>query len=132
MGNYIPNQISFEDVQFAQHTHVIIITLPLSRQQYLIENTVNCHEEIQVVEHAIKHKKPIIVYGLNCNDPTIYKKYDQIKKLGGHVFLYTGGLFEWMLLQDIYGHTHFKTTNKTNDVLQFKPNNVLNIKYITY
>jgi hypothetical protein len=132
MGNYIPNQISFEDVQFAQHTHLIISTLPSSRQQLLIENTIDCNKEIQAVEHAIKHKKPIIVYGLNCNDQTIYKKYDQIKKLGGNVFLYTGGLFEWMLLQDIYGTTHFRTTSKTNDLLQFKPDNVLNTKYITY
>lgn len=132
MGNYIPNQISYEDVQFAQHTHLIISTLPTSRQQLLIANTVRCDVEIQAVEDAIQHKKPIIVYGLNCNDPTIYKKYDQIKKLGGKVFLYTGGLFEWMLLQDIYGDSHFKTTSTTNDLLQFKPNNVLNTKYLTY
>jgi len=37
-----------------------------------------------------------------------------------------------MLLQDIYGNTHFKTTSKSSDLLQFKPDNVLNTKYLTY
>jgi len=132
MGNYIPNQISYEDLQFAQSTYLIISTLPSTRQQLLIANTIPCDIEIKAVEDAILHKKIIIVYGLNCNDKTIYKKYDQIKKLGGKVFLYTGGLFEWMLLQDIYGNTHFKTTSKSSDLLQFKPDNVLNTKYLTY
>jgi len=134
MGNAISNRISFEDVQYAQSNHLIISTLPSSEQDLLISNTINYEREIVAVENAIKHKQPIIVYGKHSNDPTIYKKYEQIKKLGGVVYLYTGGLFEWLLLQDIYGNEHFKTTqtSKTIDILKYKPSNVLNTKYLTY
>ena len=63
---------------------------------------------------------------------SIYIKYEQIKKLGGNVYLYVGGLFEWLLLQDIYGNDHFQTTNDSVDLLKYKPPNVLNTKYLTY
>jgi hypothetical protein len=55
----------------------------------------------------------IIVYGKNCNDEKIYVKYNQLNSLGFYnVYIYTGGLFEWLLLQDIYGATEFPTTKK--------------------
>ena len=41
------------------------------------------------------------------------KKYDQLIGLGFvNVFIYPGGLFEWLLLQDIYGYDNFPTQNK--------------------
>jgi hypothetical protein len=134
MGNAISNRISFEDMQYAQTHHLIISTLSSSEQDLLISHTINYEREIAAVENAIKHKQPIIVYGKHANDPTIYKKCEQIKKLGGVVYLYTGGLFEWLLLQDIYGPENFKTTqtSRTIDILKYKPSNVLNTKYLTY
>ena len=48
--------------------------------------------------------KYIIIYGKNSIDITAENKYNQIKSLGFmNVLLYSGGLFEWLLLQDIYG-----------------------------
>ena len=45
-----------------------------------------------------------------------------IKKLGlKNIYIYSGGLFEWLLLQDIYGEDEFPTTSKELDILKFKP-----------
>ena len=134
MGNQIIKKVSFQDIQYAQTNDRILIisTLPEQEQSILIYKTSPISAEIHEVENAIKSKNTIIIYGKNGNDETIYFKYNQISKLGGIVYLYIGGLFEWLLLQDIYGHENFKTTNKTLDILKFKPNNVLNTKYLTY
>jgi hypothetical protein len=37
-----------------------------------------------------------------------------------------GGIFEWLLLQDIYGKELFPTTKKEADLLKFKAPSVLN------
>jgi len=135
MGNSAIQRISFEDVQYGQSVGQLIInTLPAKEQSMLISKTVSCELEIQSVERAILLKEPILIYGKHCNDETIYVKYEQIKKLGGKVYLYVGGLFEWLLLQDIYGAEHFQTTGTTTtvDLLKYKPRNVLNTKYLTY
>jgi hypothetical protein len=135
MGNGAIQRISFEDVQHAQVSGQLIInTLSVKEQGMLISKTVDCELEIQSVERAIRLKEPIIIYGKHCNDETIYVKYEQIKKLGGKVYVYVGGLFEWLLLQDIYGSEHFQTTGNatTVDLLKYKPINVLNTKYLTY
>ena len=129
MGNYILNGASYEDVQYAQRHYVIISTLPVTEQKILIEKTVPCEEEIKCVELAISKKTPIIIYGRHNNDITVKQKYDQIKKLGGNAYVYNGGLFEWLLLQDIYGTEYFKTTfySSPMDLIKYKPNNILNI-----
>ena len=134
MGNQITKKVSFQDVQYAQsNEHILIInTLPETEQQLLIYKTVLISNEIAEVERAIQHKNTIIIYGKNSSDESIYIKYNQISKLGGKVYIYVGGLFEWLLLQDIYGMELFKTTTKTIDLLKFKPNNILNTNYITY
>ncbi len=134
MGNQLTKKVSFQDIQYAQsNEHTIIInTLPEHEQTILIFKTIPIASEISQVENAIKLKNNIIIYGKNSNDETIYVKYNQISKLGGLAYIYVGGLFEWMLLQDIYGHELFKTTSKTSDILKFKPNNILNTNYITY
>ena len=51
------------------------------------------------------NKKDIIVlYGMNCLDKTVIKKAEQLIDLGfSNIYIYMGGLFEWLLLQEIYG-----------------------------
>jgi hypothetical protein len=134
MGNQNTKKVSFQDIQYAQTNERILIinTLPESEQTVLIYKTVPICKEISEVERAIKEKNNIIIYGKNSNDESIYLKYTQITKLGGEVYVYIGGLFEWLLLQDIYGKELFKTTTNTIDILKFKPNNILNTNYITY
>ena len=66
--------------------------------------------------------KKIIIYGKNSTDATVDKKHKQLFSLGlTEVYVYSGGLFEWMLLQDIYGDTEFPTTKKVLDILRYKP-----------
>lgn len=68
----------------------------------------------------------IVVYGKNSNDITILHKYDQLVKLGfTNVHIYTGGIFEWMLLHEIYGKDLFKITKYEIDILRYRPKSVL-------
>ena len=68
----------------------------------------------------------IIVYGKNSTDITILHKYEQLVKLGfTNVHIYTGGIFEWMLLYEIYGKDLFKITQYEIDILRYRPKSVL-------
>ena len=70
----------------------------------------------------------IIIYGKNSNDEKIYNKYNQLISLGFYnVYIYSGGLFEWLMLQDIYGEKEFPTTKKELDILKYKSNKCLHI-----
>ena len=127
-------KINFEDIQYAiknKESHLLINTLDSEKQECLILNTVTAsQEEIllnKIINSNYKNIK-IIVYGENDNDEKIYKKYRQLSSLGFHnVYIYMGGLFEWLMLQDIYGFTEFPTTQKQLDLLKFKPPKKLNI-----
>ena len=69
----------------------------------------------------------IIIYGKNSDDQTIYNKYEQLNKLGFYnIYLYSGGLFEWLLLQDIYGKDEFPTTIFELDHLKYKSQSTFN------
>ena len=69
----------------------------------------------------------------NSNDEKVYNKYNQLSSLGFYnVFIYTGGLFEWLMLQDIYGENEFPTTKKELDILKYKANKVLNVQLLEY
>ena len=72
-----------------------------------------------------------MIYGENSCDNKLVKKYNQLIKLGFiNVYIYTGGLFEWLLLQDIYGNDYFKTTTVENDFLKYKGIQKFNIKLL--
>ena len=104
-------------------------------QSCLIQNTIAIREEEEIINGILKNKYSnnitIIIYGTNSNDESIYSKYDQLVKLGiKNVFVYTGGMFEWLLLQDVYGRELFPTTSRELDILKYKPQKQLNILYI--
>ena len=55
-------------------------------------------------------------------------------ELGFHnVFIYPGGIFEWLLLQDVYGDEDdaFPTTVKELDILRYKGCSELNKLLLT-
>lgn len=83
--------------------------------------------------NALKMEKKtikIVIYGKNANDDKIYTKYQQLLNLGFYqIYVYTGGIFEWLLLQDIYGPNEFPTTKKELDLLKFKPKKLLILNY---
>ena len=69
----------------------------------------------------------IIVYGKNTSETSPYKKVEQLMGLGFYnVYLYPGGLFEWLCLQDIYGESNFPTTKKELDILKYKGKSIFN------
>lgn len=118
-------KINYEDMQRSIKTNTIIInTLPSHQQNCLITNTINCDQEVSIVNQLMKNnpETQIIVYGKNNLDESAYKKYEQLHSLGlCNSYLYIGGLFEWLLLQDIYGDEEFPTTQKELDILKYKP-----------
>lgn len=120
-------KLSFEDIQFAirnKGEFVIINTLPVTDQSCLIENTITHVEEEQILNNLLTNyglNQKIIVYGRNNTDNTINTKYDQLMNLGFQtVYLYVGGMFEWLCLQDIYGKEEFPTTTRELDILKYK------------
>jgi hypothetical protein len=137
MGNQVSlvPKVSYEDIQIVvhrnmniQHSTLIINTLPPSLQHCLIKTTIDIRFEERTV-NAFVDKNPdimIIVYGKNSNDITILHKYEQLIKLGfTNVHIYTGGIFEWMLLHEIYGKDLFKITKYEIDILRYRPKSVI-------
>jgi hypothetical protein len=122
-------KVGFEDVLYAiQHPDqfIIINTLLSSEQSCLIKHTVPADTEETVVNSLLtqyeKVVRRIILYGKHSSDESVETKHKQLVGLGiGDVYIYSGGLFEWLLLQDIYGQDAFPTTKRVLDILQFKP-----------
>ena len=152
-SNHSKNKINYEDVQDACKNalnnknsnnnnnngkkYAIINTMDRNWQSCLIQSTVPIHEEEEMMNGILNNNNKysndvtVIVYGTNSNDETIYSKYEQLVKLGiKNVFIYTGGMFEWLLLQDIYGRDLFPTTSRELDILKYKPRKQLNVLYI--
>jgi len=140
MGNSQTTQkINFEDVQFViqnKDQHILINTLTDNEQECLLINTISIQKEIDVINKFIKNNNKdikIIIYGKNCNDEKIYTKYSQLISLGFYnVYIYAGGLFEWLMLQDIFGEKEFPTTKQELDFLKYKPNKLLNVPLLEY
>ncbi len=140
MGNSQSIQkINYEDIQYVIKTsanHILINTLNESEQECLIKNTINIHKEVELINNLIhlgNKGVKILIYGRNCNDEKLYIKYNQLCSLGFYnVYIYMGGLFEWLMLQDIYGENEFPTTKKELDILKYKPSKVLNVQLLEY
>ena len=121
-------KIGFEDVKnaiLASAHFVLINTLLPTRQDCLIKNTIHSQQEEAYINELLfdnrQKTKSIIVYGMNALDDTCERKCRQLCSLGFlEVSWYVGGLFEWALLQDIYGETEFPTTKRIVDPLNYK------------
>ena len=120
-------KVMFEDIQFAIKNNsdfLLINTMFTNEQDCLIKNTLPYHMEEKVINDLLSQysfEKRIIVYGKNTNDDTVENKQKQIRGLGfTEVYVYLGGMFEWMLLQDIYGKVEFPTTSSVLDILKYK------------
>lgn len=125
-------KISFEDMQRIVSNpteYNIINTLVSTEQHCLIKNTISYQSEEKVINEYLNQydfTPKFVIYGKNANDDTIEKKAKQLLGLGfSDVYLYVGGMFEWLLLQDVYGDDEFPTTSKYLDILFYKPVSVL-------
>ena len=142
MGNtHNVQKVNFEDIQNAiknPDKYILINTLPIHEQQCLLPNTISVEKEEAIINSFIRNKhiigqKSIIIYGKNNNDITIFNKYKQLIKFGFFsTFIYIGGMFEWLLLADIYGNDLFPTTIRELDILKYKPQKGLNIHLLEY
>jgi hypothetical protein len=126
-------QIQKQNVQrFPAHnnkppTDIIINTMSLTDQEILICRTTPAKEEEAALNHLLDTYQTanvrIVIYGRNSADTSVFVKQDQMRKLGfTHVYVYLGGLFEWLLLQDVYGEDAFPTTGKCVDILKYSTN----------
>lgn len=127
---------NFEDIQGAiENNNIIINTLLHSEQKCLIRNTLDSHNEEHIINELFNKKSfstIIFIYGKNSNDYSAYEKFFQLQKMGfTKIFLYTGGMFEWLCLQDIYGTDNFPTTSQELDIYKYRPQSSLQMKYIT-
>lgn len=134
MGNQTNSlrKINFEDVLIAisDPNTIIINTISSNNQSCLIDKTVAYSRETELLNTILTSSKTgvrIVIYGMNACDESIVAKYNQLNKLGfTNIHIYVGGLFEWLLLQDIYGDEVFKTTTKEIDILKFKGTSKMN------
>lgn len=107
---------------------IIISTLSSDNQSCLIKNTLSPEKEIEKISDYLKTDKTIniVIYGENSVDNKVLEKYEQLTKLGfTNVYLYIGGLFEWLLLQDYYNADEFPTTSENIDLLKYKGKNII-------
>jgi len=131
MGNTTSiKKIGFEDMKYViknkKKNYVMINTLAITEQECLIPGTISVNDEEAFINRHLNKNISIVIYGKNANDDSIFKKYEQLLKLGfSSVFVYTGGIFEWLLLQDIYGKDEFPTTSEELDILKYRAATVL-------
>ena len=124
MGNIInsfPKNVSYDVIlDNNNNDYLLINTLPYEEQNCLIKNTIHAKDEENIVNNLKKIQK-IIIYGKNCRDLSVYKKYRDLHLHGfTNVYIYMGGLFEWLLLQEIYSNELFTTDGSEIDLLKYK------------
>ena len=107
---------------------LIINTLDSNNQDCLIKHTLSPSREIEEISKFLRENKNIniVIYGENTIDSKVVEKSTQLYKLGFvNLYVYIGGLFEWLLLQDIYGDDEFPTTSKIVDILKYKGKSII-------
>ncbi len=134
------NEIGFEDILTAikeQEKYIILNTLSHNEQTVLIKSTIPSQEEEilinKIIDEQNMNNKTIIVYGKNTCDKNIEHKYKKLKNCGfNNLAIYRGGLFEWLLLQEVYGFSNFPTSSKQIDILKYRPPKTFLKHLITY
>ena len=115
----VNTEVSFDELKeiTSQPNSILISTLPETMQECLISGTIPCGKEEYTINRIVEEKRKrewsIIIYGRNCLDVTPIKKQKQLLEMGfARIHVYVGGLFEWLLLQEVYGDDNFSTTQK--------------------
>lgn len=125
-------KINFEDLQWALQNppNILISTMKEHYQNCLIHGTTSISNEENIINNYLQKDTsvPIIIYGINSCDNSIVDKYLQLCKLGfSNVYIYPGGMFEWLLLQDVFGDEIFLTTTNELDILKYKGSQQLGV-----
>jgi len=122
--------IGFEDVKEAlKKNYILLNVLPNNMQTTLIKNTLAAESEEQTINTMINDYNvpdtPVLIYGTHSCDDKPQKKYDQLRGLGlGEIYIYNGGIFEWLLLNELYGDDEFPIDHISSDrvdILKYRP-----------
>lgn len=125
-------KVNFDDIiilskESSKRTHFLIHVMEKEDQDLLIKGTLLINEEIEKMNSLLSSGKTnmtIVIYGKNTDDVSkVIGRYRQLHDIGfSNVYVYLGGLFEWLLLQEIYGNDEIKTNNVcTKNILDYKP-----------
>jgi hypothetical protein len=131
MGNYESaiKKVNFDDIIMIslKNNYILIHVMEKEDEDLLIKGTLSINEEIEKMNSLLSSEKmnvTIVIYGKNTDDVSkVIKRYRQLNEMGfSNVYVYLGGLFEWVLLQEIYGNDEIRTNNicKKN-ILDYKP-----------
>ncbi len=115
---------NYHQLQDRMKTDIVLInTLPITRQDCLIKGTLKALHEVDIMNKLLKtnKNKEIVLYGIHHTDLSVIKKYNQLKKLGfKNVHIYFGGMYEWLLLQEIFDTTNFQTDGYIKNIVDYK------------
>jgi len=129
MGNASSENLytcNYEDIQRGIENKNRIMIHIMDNDALLISGTILIDKETATINRLLNDREydtNIIVYGKNTDDyERLNKKRNQLIMLGFHnVWVYLGGLFEWILLQDVFGKIQFPTTNVVRDIISYAP-----------
>ena len=128
MPSFSDCSIGFDDLLVCIRTpakYAIIHTMPATESVVIKGSLSAAEEEAFMNEYLSKYaeeQKTIVLYGRNCCDDSTRRKRAQLLSLGiSDVYVYSGGMFEWCLLQDLYGAAEFPTTSPVPDILSYRP-----------
>jgi rhodanese-related sulfurtransferase len=118
--------VNYENVK---QPNSVLIHIMEEDQRLLIAGSLNAQMETERINQLMSNHEfdtKIVVYGKNNHDyESLLNKQKQLRSLGfKNVYIYLGGMFEWLLLQDVYGAKEFPTTYGIKpDPLLFMPKN---------
>jgi rhodanese-related sulfurtransferase len=121
--NYYQLQDRMNKQKNNQNDIILINTLPITRQDCLIKGTLKAFIEVEYMNKLLKtnKNKEIVVYGIHHTDRSVIRKYNQLKKLGfTNVHIYFGGMYEWLLLQEVFDTTNFQTDGIVKNIVDYK------------
>jgi rhodanese-related sulfurtransferase len=121
--NYYQLQDRMNKQKNNQNDIILINTLPITRQDCLIKGTLKAIVEVEYMNKLLKtnKNKEIVVYGIHHTDKSVIQKYNQLKKLGfTNVHIYFGGMYEWLLLQEVFDTTNFQTDGFVKNIVDYK------------
>jgi rhodanese-related sulfurtransferase len=129
MGVSASSTSSLVNYEYVKQSNSVLIHIMEENQRLLIAGTLTAQMETERINDLMsthEYDTKIIVYGKNGHDyESLLNKQKQLKSLGfKNVYIYLGGMFEWLLLQDVYGTKEFSTTSGIKpDPLAFMPSN---------
>ena len=110
-----------------KNNHILIHVMEKEDQDLLIKGTLLIDQEIEKMNSLLSSGKKdatIVIYGKNTDDVSkVIGRYRQLCEMGfSNVHVYLGGLFEWLLLQEIYGNNEIQTNMVCKkNILYYKP-----------